>query len=457
MNINYFNDRVPIQSIDPGGRARKEYEDIDDLAFEIKEHGLINPLTVVNKDSLDDEALQEQTNKDCRYLLIAGGRRLAACKEAGIDSIPVRMPQGTFNKEQLKVLELHENIYRKPLTWHEESTLKKEIHELQVGIAKEEGQAKPHSIRDTSKVLGESHANTARDLELAEAMEYIPELKECKTKDEAYKKLKKLKKEAAHQVFAERKEKEESKTDDEQKKKDLTKQYIVGDFFKGVKQIPDETIHFVELDPPYAIDLVEKKREGSYYTDSYNEVPADVYEGFMKQTFKECYRVMKPKSWIICWFAPDPWYVDIKRWMEEAGFNVRGVPVVWSKGVGQTNYPEYHLASSHEMFFYASKGDATIIKRGSLNVLPFRPIGHQAKIHPTERPIELMEYVLRLFSVFTNNVLVPFGGSGNTVLAASNLGIKAKAFELSKSYKNSFDTKVWEGEYGKYRSYKNGE
>ncbi len=56
------------------------------------------------------------------------------------------------------------------------------------------------------------------------------------------------------------------------------------------------------------------------------------------------------------------------------------------------------------------------------------------KIHPTQKPVRLME---RLISIFTDPgdvVIDPVAGSGSTLIAAENLGRKAYGFEIKKDF-----------------------
>lgn len=56
------------------------------------------------------------------------------------------------------------------------------------------------------------------------------------------------------------------------------------------------------------------------------------------------------------------------------------------------------------------------------------------KIHPTQKPIKLLE---RLISIFTDPgdvVIDPVAGSGSTLVAANNLGRKAYGFEIKKDF-----------------------
>jgi len=104
--------------------------------------------------------------------------------------------------------------------------------------------------------------------------------------------------------------------------------------------------------------------------------------------------------------------------------------------------PTTRLANSYEMFFYAWKGQPALNKAGRGNDFHFPPVPSQQKVHPTERPIELMEEIYATFAFTGSRVLIPFLGSGNGLLAAHKLGMQGVGFELSKSYKDSFIVKA---------------
>ena len=56
------------------------------------------------------------------------------------------------------------------------------------------------------------------------------------------------------------------------------------------------------------------------------------------------------------------------------------------------------------------------------------------KVHPTQKPVPLLE---RLISVFTDKgdvVIDPCAGSGTTLLAAANMGRKSYGFEVNKQF-----------------------
>lgn len=89
---------VDIEKVVVRDRIRKDFGNIQELADDIRQNGLINP-PVVNKD----------------YELLAGERRLMACKSLGWSQIEVRMMDTRDAEHELNV-EISENDVRKGFT-----------------------------------------------------------------------------------------------------------------------------------------------------------------------------------------------------------------------------------------------------------------------------------------------------------------------------------------------------
>ncbi len=268
--------------------------------------------------------------------------------------------------------------------------------------------------------------------------------------------MKKVQETMIQEELAKRLEKKKASTPTSKLRKNLTDNFIIRDFFEGVKKVPDGSVDIVELDPPYAIDLKGKKKskdDADIVTRDYNEVDAKEYLDFMGGVFKESYRVMSSNSWMICWFGSHPWFSMIHDELTSAGFQTRMIPGIWYKGTGQTMQPQMYLANDYEMFFYARKGNPSISRQGRGNTFNYKPIPPTKKSHPTERPIEMIQDVLSTFGWQGARVMIPFLGSGNSLLAASNMNMDAFGFELSKQYKDSFTVRVHQSEPGKYCSY----
>ncbi len=442
--------------IDFGERRREEYGDLEKLATSIREKGLIQPIAVWER----PKPVAEGTKP---YLLLAGGRRFHATFINKMQELPCRI----FVEEVLddllyREIELIENLERKDLTWGEQIKLQKEINDLmttkhghKIAKGNQHTEVAPTgwSQADTAALLNKSKSTVSRDIELAEAIEKIPELANCVKKTDALKLLDKLKKQAVSEVLLERINSQQTSGAIDSKKQELINNFIINDFFVGAKKIPDGSIDIVEIDPPYAIDLQQVKKGETGGIDDYNEIDYAKYRPFIKSLMKEAYRVMSEHSWLIVWFAQDPWFEDMYEAIIHAGFECRRIPAIWTKPNGQTRRPDRHLANAYEPFFYACKGSPNIARQGRSNIYAFDPVSPSKKIHPTERPVELIQEVLGTFSWPGARIMVPFLGSGNTLLAAANLRMNGFGFDLSKAYKDSFSIRVMEGSHGQYHSY----
>ncbi len=438
---------ITIADIEVGERFRQDLGDITALADSIRKDGLIQPIAVCNNSG------------DIPYRLIAGGRRFYAIshiaqKQGGKDTISCRVYEKELSEIQLRVLEFAENLYRKDMTWQEECNIKERIHDLQQkihGVKTSTAKDAPGwTLADLSKMTGKSKGSLSGDISIAKVMKDTPQIDwdKFQTKNDAQKAMKHAKK-IVTQTRDAKIAKETIGTGDNKKKK-LIDSYHIKDFFQGVKKIGDSTMDFIEIDPPYGIDLEQQKKDYNY--SGYNEVPKDIYKPFMQNVFKESFRVLKPNKWMICWFGPEPWFESIHNWIIEAGFKNRRMPAIWLKGEpddemqttisAQNLQPTRSLANGYEMFFMAKKGIPELEIPGSVNVFGHKPIPGQHKVHPTERPIALIEDILTTFTAAGSNVLVPFAGSGNTLIAAAKNNMVPIGFDLTEEYFESYIIKI---------------
>lgn len=88
---------------------------------------------------------------------------------------------------------------------------------------------------------------------------------------------------------------------------------------------------------------------------------------------------------------------------------------------------EYDDTGGASRFFYQAKANKKE-----------RPeyTNHEGKkvVHPTVKPLALMEYLVKLVTQSDGTVLDPFAGSGTTLEACANLGIRCIAIEMDEDY-----------------------
>lgn len=70
------------------------------------------------------------------------------------------------------------------------------------------------------------------------------------------------------------------------------------------------------------------------------------------------------------------------------------------------------------------------------NLLEFGYRKDETRIHEAQKPVELLEFLIKLTTIENQTVLDPFMGSGSTALAAKNLNRKYIGFEINPDFYN---------------------
>jgi site-specific DNA-methyltransferase (adenine-specific) len=64
------------------------------------------------------------------------------------------------------------------------------------------------------------------------------------------------------------------------------------------------------------------------------------------------------------------------------------------------------------------------------------------KVHPTQKPVKVLEYLISIFTDVGDVVIDPCAGSGTTLLAAAQTGRRGYGFEIKKDFYKLAQTKV---------------
>ena len=122
-------------------------------------------------------------------------------------------------------------------------------------------------------------------------------------------------------------------------------------------------------------------------------------------------------------------YAEFEAGLESCGHKVKAC-IVWDKksiGLGNSNY-----RPQHEFIFYCggqwygdkSQSDVWYMSRGSTGDY----------VHPTQKPVELIERAINNSSKAGDVVIDCFGGSGSTMIAAEKNGRYSRLMELDPKY-----------------------
>jgi DNA modification methylase len=127
-----------------------------------------------------------------------------------------------------------------------------------------------------------------------------------------------------------------------------------------------------------------------------------------------------------------PWrtYTEFDQSMTDAGLDVSAC-IVWDKkhfGLGQQNY-----RPQHEFIFY-SKGGSWFGDRSQSDVWSMSRGNTHDYVHPTQKPVELVERAVEHSSKKGDVVIDVFGGSGSTLIACEKTKRHARLMELDPKY-----------------------
>src|SRR6266702_2982398 len=316
-----ITEELSIDDIVVEDRIRKDFGDIDGLSNSIREFGVIQPIVLVR-----------QGNLAMKPALIAGERRLRALKRLGIKTL-IHASHFVWKEEvnqyQAKSMELEENLRRQNLSWQEEVLAKKRLLELQQeihGIARSGHPSRSDALGITSEgfginklaaMLGESNAQTSKDVELARLIEAVPQLAKAETKEAARRQASlAISVAGALQFQAKNPPKTEQKWT-----------LYEGDFVNNVNNIEGSSIDLVVVDPPYGEETSGMgPNSKELLASSFADKAADVSEilGFL---FTEAYRVLRDDRFGAFFFG-FTFYTEMVSKARLAGFEVDVAPLI---------------------------------------------------------------------------------------------------------------------------------
>lgn len=370
----------------PEDRQRREMGDIQDMADSLQEFGLIQPIVISDN------------------TLVVGERRLRAAELLGWEDIETNQKDDLSSVRRMEV-ELEENLRRKNLTYEEQCTAVKKIYDLH--------KSKGGSIRTVEKQLGMSRGAVHDAVKMSKAFKAIPALAKTKTAHQARKLLQAVeKREIRNEIIRRRTE-----------GKALDGQFVNMDCREYLKTLPEESIDVVLMDPQFGIDI-ENRRKFGLTQGSYGKVygnddkPDDLFVLF-NEILPLLYRVMKKDSHLFMFFGIQH-YALIRSMIEERGFDVRPIPLIWAKEnfQGQSQRPEKWPASTYEPFFFAHKGFKTLAMQGRKDTFLYGVDPPSQKKHPFQKPLPLLRDILNMSTLPGSTVLDPFAGTASTLIAA---------------------------------------
>lgn len=229
------------------------------------------------------------------------------------------------------------------------------------------------------------------------------------------------------------------------------------DCIVGIKNIPDKTIDLIVTDPPYLHTKgrgINRETGKAYANGNSKFANSDLYStsGFMMgemssfgeeqidSILKEFVRVCKiPNMYIFCNETQVPYYT---MWATENDlmFSI----LVWEKPLSIINRNRF---SQNVEFIIRIYDYGTALNRIDINhiynrVRKVNQVGTSKKVHPTQKPIELVESFILLSTHENDVVLDAFLGSGTTAVAAIKTNRHYIGFEIDKEYYSKANKRI---------------
>lgn len=108
--------------------------------------------------------------------------------------------------------------------------------------------------------------------------------------------------------------------------------------------------------------------------------------------------------------------------------------LIWHKDRGGPGDTQMEYARDYEVVLYGAHGRRPIAGRRDGAVVRGFPPVRAKRLHPTEKPVGLLEYLIGKHCPPGGSVLDPFAGSGSTLLAAQRLGRRAVGVEIDSRF-----------------------
>lgn len=200
----------------------------------------------------------------------------------------------------------------------------------------------------------------------------------------------------------------------------------------------------VFTDPPYNVDYTGYTKEKLKIQS--DKMTTEEFVAFLQGTFASYRVVIKPgASMYVC--HPSSFQREFQNAIESAGFSVRA-QIIWAKNTFAWGFGRYKF--QHEPIFYChveGESDAWYgDKTQSTLWQEKKPAAN--RLHPTMKPVELIERALRNSSKAGDRVVDLFGGSGSTMIACEKTGRESSLMELDPKYADVI-VKRWQDFTGK--------
>ena len=227
---------------------------------------------------------------------------------------------------------------------------------------------------------------------------------------------------------------------------------IHGDCLRVMASLPDASIDAVITDPPYCSGSVSEASRSAAKGQGLRSENINRFGWFigdnmgtaglvflLRSVAFEYIRLLRGSGSLLV-FCDWRMVPNLAPAIESAGLRYQNM-VIWDKGSMGLGAG---FRAQHEVILHFTAGSPEYHDKGLSNVLKCPRIG-QNREHQTQKPVNLMEQLIRVVCPPGGVVLDPFGGSGTTGVAAKNLGRDAICIERDAQHVETANRRLVEG------------
>ncbi|CAB4165431.1 AdoMet_MTases domain containing protein [uncultured Caudovirales phage] len=381
----------------PEGRFRDIHPDaVQGLMDSIIKFGLLQPIIV-------------ETSAD-GIVLIDGLHRLTAtqhlAQEGTHPPFIEAIERSDLTELMKREIELEANMMRTEVTWQEKARALVELDRLK------REQNPNWTLSQTAEVAGIEKTRISEAAKVVQMMEIFPEIGESKNMAQATRRAYEKAKSVQRVMDVNNKVIDYSH---------IENKIILGDSVDVIRTIPDESFHAIITDPPFGVDYEDRVAgtigEMSSYVDDHSS-----YLRILSMA-SDMYRVLKPDGWLV-FFCGISWYEEVKSKFRHAGFTVDEIPIIWDRSSGRTftSRPDRWFTRGYDIAIHALKGNPTLAKRSTCNIISIDPVPTSERELLVERPVELYAELIQRLTIPGEKVADFFVGSGSCPAAAALTG-----------------------------------
>ncbi len=205
-----------------------------------------------------------------------------------------------------------------------------------------------------------------------------------------------------------------------------------GDCIDIMREMPPQSIDMVLTAPPYGMAYRSNHRAEQFdIMKNDDSIPFALTQDFISESS----RLLKDTGALYVFTNFEMLSNVTKIIKEEAASLKLGNTIVWCKNNWSAGALESDWACRTELIVYARKSKHKLIGDRPSNVLDFKRVSQLH--HPTEKPVELLEYLISKSCPKEGVILDPFCGSGSSLEASVKTRRKAIGIEIDDKYVNA--------------------